>query len=109
MLRPPAPRVGVGVLRTGSMQEKPFTTPLGTVRRPLCPPKLWTLEATPGVLSPAFDPETLNYTLALPNASVDAVTFTDTFPMVNGRVTFTALRQGHPYDAGSGTETSRVI
>jgi hypothetical protein len=61
-----------------------------TVSRPLCPPKLWTLTADTGVLSPAFDPDTLNYTLTLPNASVDYVTFTDTFPMPTGRVAWAA-------------------
>jgi hypothetical protein len=66
------------------------TSPQGTedytvhVTRPLCPPKLWTLTATPGVLTPPFNPEHLNYTLMLPNASVDAVTFTDTYPMPTG-------------------------
>jgi hypothetical protein len=99
----------------GTTFEVLVTSPQGTedytvnVKRPLCPPKLWTLEATPGVLTPAFDPETLNYTLMLPNASVDAVTFKDTYPMATGRITFTALRQGHPYDAGSGSETTILL
>ena len=100
---------------TGTTFDVLVTSPQGTedytvkVVRPLCPPKLWTLTATPGVLTPAFDPETLNYTLTLPNASVDAVTFKDTYPMPTGRITFTALRQGHPYDAGSGRETTILL
>ena len=99
----------------GTTFEVLVTSPQGTedytvnVKRPLCPPKLWTLEATPGVLTPAFDPATLNYTLMLPNASVDFVTFTDTYPMPTGRITFTALRQGHPYDAGSGRATTILL
>ena len=99
----------------GTLIDVLVTSPQGTedytvhVTRPLCPPKLWTLVATPGVLSPAFDPETLNYTLTLPNASVDAVTFTDTYPMPTGQITFTALRQGHPYDAGSGHATTILL
>ena len=73
------------------------TSPQGTedytvhVTRPLCPPKLWTLTATPGVLTPPFNPEHLNYTLMLPNASVDAVTFTDTYPMPTGAPPKTAF------------------
>jgi hypothetical protein len=91
------------------------TSPQGTedytvhVTRPLCSPKLWTLVANTGALTPTFDLETLNYTLTLPNASVDAVTFTDTFPMPTGRVTFTVLRHGHPYDAGSGNATTILL
>jgi hypothetical protein len=99
----------------GTIIDALVTSPQGTedytvrVTRPLCPPKLWTLAATPGVLSPAFDPETLNYTLTLPNASVDAVTFTDTYPMPTGRIQFTALRQGNPYAAGSGRSTTILL
>ena len=41
-------------------------------------------------MTPAFSPLTANYSLQLPNSSVFAVTFTDTYPMQTGEITFTA-------------------
>ena len=43
------------------------------VHHPLPTPDVATLNATPGVLSPAFSPSMLNYTLTLPNSSVSEV------------------------------------
>ena len=46
-----------------------------------------------------FVTSTLNYTLKLPNASMDAVTFTDTYPMQTGQISFTA--DGRSVGSGS--------
>ena len=45
---------------------------------------------------------TLNYTLKLPNASMDAVTFTDTYPMQTGQISFTADGRSVGSGAGAG-------
>ena len=41
------------------------------ITRPLPPPDVLSLLATPGALTPAFAPSILNYTLNLPNSSAD--------------------------------------
>ena len=56
-------------------------------------------------MTPAFSPLTANYSLQLPNSSVFAVTFTDTYPMQTGQITFTA--DGRP--AGSGAATTLLL
>ena len=63
-----------------------------------------------------FVTSTLNYTLKLPNASMDAVTFTDTYPMQTGQISFTAdgrsvgsgSRVTVPLDADQVTVTVRA-